>query len=86
MKFGVSGNSIPNNSLIILLVILLSISLHSNCSLIPELDNYRTDKITRGPEYSPYYGLKKRIAVLDFLGKSKTGFRIKDALSSKFNV
>lgn len=36
------------------------------CAGIPELTSFRTDNIVRGPEFSPYSGLKKRIAVVDF--------------------
>jgi len=52
-------------SYLFLLLLFLTI-LNFGCAAIPELTSYRTDKIVRGPEFSPYSGLKKRIAVFDF--------------------
>ena len=60
------------------------------CALMPELDTYRDDTIERIPEpdFVPYYGLKRRIAILDFenladFGGSKLGSSIADQLISQ---
>ncbi|MDZ7330481.1 MAG: CsgG/HfaB family protein [candidate division KSB1 bacterium] len=57
------------------------------CALMPELDSSRTDRIVKGPEFVPYYGLKRRLAILDFenlsdLGGAKFGSAIADQLIS----
>ena len=56
--------------------------------MVPGLDTYRIDKIVKGPEFSQYYGLKKRIAVLDFENRTdynskKMGGAITDLLISQ---
>jgi len=58
-----------------------------DCALVPELDTQRTDEITRGPDFVPYYGLKRRIAILDFenrtdFGGQKLGSAVTDQLIS----
>ncbi len=52
---------------------LLLIFLLFGCAALPELDQPRTDRIARGPEYSPFYGLKRRVAVLDFENRTDHG-------------
>ncbi|MFZ5516719.1 MAG: CsgG/HfaB family protein [Candidatus Zhuqueibacterota bacterium] len=47
--------------------------LNFGCAGIPELTRFRTDTIVRGPEFSPYSGLKKTIAVFDFENVSEHG-------------
>ncbi len=60
----------------------------SGCAMIPQLDKPRIDEVTRGPEFAPYAGLKKRIAVLDFenlsnFGDQKIGSAFSDMLVSQ---
>jgi len=47
--------------------------LNFGCASIPELTRFRTDAIVRGPEFSPYSGLKKTLAVFDFENVSEHG-------------
>lgn len=67
---------------VILLLLLLV-----DCALMPELDSSRTERIVKGPEFVPYYGLKRRLAILDFenlsdWGGAKFGSAIADQLIS----
>ncbi|UCE08020.1 MAG: hypothetical protein JSW07_08325, partial [bacterium] len=87
MKSRDSGNCVPGGTIIITLIFLFLTILISDCALVPELDTYRTDRIARGPEFTPYYGLKRRIAVLDFenlaeFGGTKLGSAVADQLIS----
>jgi len=71
-------------SLIVILVLHL---LFFDCALLPELDFSRRDSISEGPNFAPYYGLKRRLAILDFenlsdLGGVKLGSAISDQLIS----
>lgn len=56
-----------------------------NCAAFPELERPRTDRVTRLPDFSPFYGLKRRIAVLNFEnntghGSEKLGSAVSDML------
>ncbi|NOZ60942.1 MAG: hypothetical protein GXO74_04605 [Calditrichaeota bacterium] len=67
---------------------LIPILFLSNCAVIPGLNTIRIDKIARGPEFAPYSGIKKRIAVLDFknvsgFGTQKLGSALADMLISR---
>ncbi len=64
--------------LLCLTLVLLNIF---NCAMIPGVDTHRIKKITEGPEFRPYYGLKKSIAVFDFENESLFGT---DKLGSAF--
>ena len=82
-----SGKIILQNSILRLVSSLLLTLLISSCAVIPEFDTYRADRIARGPEFAPYSGLKRRIAVLDFKnfasqGSDKLGSLVADQLVS----
>lgn len=75
------------NLTIFALTILLLIS---NCAMIPPVNKQRIDEITRGPDFAPYFGLKKRIAVMDFenlsnFGDKKMGSAFADMLVSQLS-
>jgi curli biogenesis system outer membrane secretion channel CsgG len=87
MKSRNAGKSFPVSYLKIILNFLCLLILLLDCALIPELDSHRTDEIARGPDFAPYYGLKRRIAILDFenladFGGQKLGSAIADQLVS----
>lgn len=68
--------------------LLLLIIFILDCALVPGLDSYRTAEIVRGPDFVPYSGLKRRIAILDFenlsgLGDQKLGSAVADQLISQ---
>ncbi|OQX87046.1 hypothetical protein B6D60_04815 [candidate division KSB1 bacterium 4484_87] len=72
-------------SVVALLILILFLP---NCAIIPELNTVRIDKIARGPEFAPYSGIRKRVAVLDFenvsgFGTEKFGSAIADMLVSR---
>lgn len=73
MKSGISGKLISENSLSPIIASLFLILSILNCALVPELDSYRVDRIAEGPEFTPYFGLKRRVAVLDFENYSNQG-------------
>ena len=88
MKSGSLGKLISENSLSPVISFLLLVLFVLNCALVPELDTYRVEKIAEGPEFTPYFGLKRRIAVLDFenysdQGGKKLGSLVADQLVSK---
>lgn len=88
MKSRNAGNRFPVGNLKISLIFLCLLILFFDCALIPELDSYRTDEIARGPDFAPYYGLKRRIAILDFenltdFGAQKLGSAVADQLISQ---
>lgn len=88
MKSGKSEKLISKTSLSSIIASLLLILFILNCALVPELDSYRVDRIAEGPEFTPYFGLKRRIAVLDFenfssQGGAKLGSLVADQLVSK---
>jgi len=77
----------PDNSFLPMVTSLFLFFLILSCALVPEMDSYRADRIARGPEFAPYYGLKRRIAVLDFenhseFGGEKLGSAVADQLIS----
>ncbi len=87
MKSGVTGNHLPVEYFKISLIFLSLFILLLDCALAPEFDTQRTDRITRGPDFVPYYGLKRRIVILDFenrtdLGGQKLGSVVTDHLIS----
>ena len=90
MKSSDSGKYFPVLSMKISLIFLCLTMSFFGCALIPELDTYRGDTIERSPEpdFAPYYGLKRRIAILDFenladVGGSKLGSAVADQLISQ---
>jgi len=88
MKSSDSGNFAPDKTLITTLIFLVLTIFILDCALVPELDTYRTDRIARGPEFAPYTGLKRRIAVLDFenyaeFGGKKLGSAVADQIISQ---
>ena len=85
----VRNKNSPNLTLFYLLVAGL-ILLNSYCAVIPEFDKGRVDRIARGPEFEPYTGIKKRIAVFDFenvshLGGEKLGSGFSDMLITQLS-
>lgn len=90
MKSRNSGKFCPVISLKICLIFIGLMMSFFGCALMPELDSYRGDTIRRRPEpdFVPYYGLKPRLAIMDFnnradLGGSKLGSAIADQLISQ---
>ncbi len=71
MASKISGTSFPENYRYLILLPILIIILFIGCAGIPELTSFRTDTIVRGPEFTPYSGLKKRIAIFDFENVTK---------------
>ncbi|MDZ7263915.1 MAG: CsgG/HfaB family protein [candidate division KSB1 bacterium] len=66
-------------------VALFLISLITSCAILPELEPYGSDREAKPPEYAPFAGLKRRVAVLDFenrseIGGSKLGSAVADML------
>jgi len=87
MKSRDTGNHVPVERLKSSLIFLSLVILLLDCALVPELDTQRTDRIVRGPDFVPYYGLKRRIAILDFenrsdFGAQKLGSAVTDQLIS----
>lgn len=87
MKSRDAGKLFPVVRLKSSLIFLSLLILLLDCALVPELDTQRTDRITRGPDFVPYYGLKRRIAILDFenraaFGGQKLGSAVADQLIS----
>jgi len=85
VKSGHTGKLIPGKFFLFFLSILFLIGSRFHCAMLPELEQSRNEKITKGPDFSPYYGLKRRIAVLDFenrsaLGSEKLGSAVADML------
>jgi curli biogenesis system outer membrane secretion channel CsgG len=52
---------------------LLLLFLLSGCSMVSEISKRRSERILQGPEFPPYSGLKRRIAVLDFQNATERG-------------
>jgi len=83
-----SEKNISAKILALPLALLLVAVFNFHCALVPELDTSRTEKIARGPEFTPYHGLKPRIAVIDFenlsgFGGDKLGSAVADQLISQ---
>lgn len=88
MKSRYSGNFTLAKTLQRTLFFLLLMLVGLDCALVPGLDTYRADSIARGPDFVPYFGLKRRIAVLDFenladFGSQKLGSAVADQLVSQ---
>jgi curli biogenesis system outer membrane secretion channel CsgG len=87
MKSRKTGKRFPVVHLKISLIFLCLLILFFDCALIPGVDSYRADEIARGPDFAPYFGLKRRIAILDFenladFGGQKLGSAVADQLIS----
>ncbi len=83
----IAGERMPSGKAKASFIFTLFLLLLVDCAMLPELDSSRTDRIVAGPEFSPYYGLKRRMAILDFenlsdWGGSKFGSAISDQLIS----
>jgi curli biogenesis system outer membrane secretion channel CsgG len=87
MKSRKTGKRFPVVHVKFSLIFLCLLILFLDCALIPGVDSYRTDEIARGPDFAPYFGLKRRIAIVDFenladFGGQKLGSAVADQLIS----
>ena len=70
MKSGIFEKSFSKKPLFLILYLII---LNFSCAVVPGLDSHRIDTIAKGPEFAPFTGLKRRIAVLNFENNSQSG-------------
>ncbi len=73
MKSRATGNHFPVGRFKTSLIFLTLLMLLLDCALVPELETERTDESVLSPDFAPYYGLKRRIAILDFENRADFG-------------